>query len=670
MESLFKPAVSVANRMSFSSKLTFVVLIFLLPFLLLLILQLTEHQRGVTAAENIERGVSLALDIKPIALELAKHRGTVSQYLNGATEKEGAVRTIEKDIDQKFQRLLERLKLFEGLEAGVNRIVQSWESLKLGGSSMGADASFVAHTELIEETHQYLAEVADHFDVELSSTRDQYYLTQLVFFENPELQELLGQLRGKGAGALIDKKITIDEQASLSGLRYGVQRVLGNVKQEFLMLNANPEIRKNLSVSFEEFEVKLRAMDLLLAQQVIGAKYVTLDHSQFFNQLSSVIESVGLFDSHVSEMLLQKVEQVKADELHSMWLLLTISSLSVTLGCYFAIGILRALNNSVEQINVAAQYFKSGDFSHKILVHSRDVIGDVAGHLRAMVQQVSGLIVSIQSAAGDVNKLSIEIQSVTDLTKNELDHQNNQTQQSASAATEMAATVREVARTCVDTSSATDIARDIAREGQQRVNQAIQMINRLGNDVTQAKDIIGQLQHDVTDISAVLEVIRSIAEQTNLLALNAAIEAARAGEQGRGFAVVADEVRSLAKRTQDSTAEIKTVIEKLQARAATAVNIILQSFHSSQESVQSAASAGDSLQQIVQNVEMLRDLNTQIATAAEEQAAVAEQMSRSTRELGDSAENILGQVEQTLGFSVTMRRSASQLLENTLQFKT
>lgn len=670
MSTLLQPAISLANRMSFSAKLLCVVLIFLLPFIWLLTKQLYSHNRAIFSAEQVEQGVGLALRIKPVALEIAKHRGTMAQYLNGAKDKADSLRAIEATVDQQLQQLLVELEPLNKIAAEFGDIQRQWQSLKLASIDADAGKSFVLHTELIGAIQQQLIEVVDHFGIELINTRDQYYLMQLVLFQIPELQELLGQLRGKGAGALTDKIITAEERATLAGLRYGVLNVDAGVKQHVNMLYVDAELKTYFSNTFSAAEMAMKGLDSLLNDKVLSQESPATDNTAFFTNATVAIEAIAKFDQQASDLLLRKVEQARAQEKLAMLFIVAFSIISMALGCYIAMGILRALNLSVEQVNVAAQQLKAGDFSQTIYVQSRDVIGDVAENLSSMVKQVSQLINAIQSSASEVNKISVELQSVTDKTKIELDQQNNQTQQSASAATEMAATVREVARTCVDTSSATDIARDIAREGHKRVNQAIQSINRLGNDVTQAKEIIAQLQNDVTDISTVLEVIRSIAEQTNLLALNAAIEAARAGEQGRGFAVVADEVRSLAKRTQDSTAEIKTVIEKLQVRAATAVDIILQSFHGSQESVESAASAGESLQQIVQNVEMLRDLNTQIATAAEEQATVAEQMSRSTRELGDSAENILGQVDQTLSFSVTMRRSASQLLENTLQFKT
>lgn len=670
MSTLLQPAVSLANRMSFSAKLTCVVLIFLLPFLWLLTKQLYQHQQAIHTAEGVEYGVNLALAIKPLALELAKHRGTMVQYLNGATDKADSLRAIEASFDQQLQKVLVEVKSLDDIASAFANIQENWLPLKLGSAVTDSAKNFSAHTDLVEQIHQALVQVADYYDIELLETRDQYYLMQLVLFQIPEMQELLGQLRGKGAGALTDKNITPEERAVLTGLRYGILNIEGNVKQQVDMLYSDPLLKDHFSSTFSAFGKSMQSLDGLLSQQILTVDQPGTDNTVFFGRVTEVIDSISVFDKQASDLLLKKVEQSRTDELQGMWLIVIFSAICMGLGCYIVLGILRALNISVQQVNTAAQRLREGDFSRDIQVNSQDVIGEVANNLSAMVQQVSNLINAIQTSANDVNKLSIELQSVTDSTKVELDQQNSQTQQSASAATEMAATVREVARTCVDTSSATDVARDIAREGQKKVNDAIQMINRLGGDVSQAKDIIAQLQHDVTDISAVLEVIRSIAEQTNLLALNAAIEAARAGEQGRGFAVVADEVRTLAKRTQDSTAEIKTVIEKLQTRAATAVDIILQSFHGSQQSVQSAASAGESLQQIVHNVEMLRDLNTQIATAAEEQAAVAEEMSRSTRELGNSAENILGQVEQTLGFSVTMRRSASQLLENTLQFKT
>lgn len=670
MSTLLQPAISLANRMSFSAKLLCVVLIFLLPFAWLLMKQLYQHKESIDAAQQVEKGVELALKIKPLALEIAKHRGTMAQYLGGAQDKADALRTLEASVDQQLQMLGASIEGLDKVVSGFAAINSEWQLLKLASIGTDPGKSFVAHTNLVESVHHVLAEVVDHYGVELIDERDQYYLMQLVLFQIPELQELLGQLRGKGAGALTDKLITAEERATLTGLRYGALNIEGAVKQQVEMLYVESALKSHFSPSFSGFEQAMSRLDTLLNVQVLTPEIPTTDNTTLFATATSVIDAIGKFDAQASEYLLRRVEISREQERTSMLLIVFFSVISMALGCYIAMGILRALNLSVDRVNKAAQQLKQGDFSQDIHVQSNDVIGEVATNLSSMVQQVSQLINAIQDSANEVNKLSVDLQSVTDKTKVELDQQNNQTQQSASAATEMAATVREVARTCVDTSSATDVARDIALEGQKRVNHAIEMINRLGSDVTQAKDIISQLQQDVTDISAVLEVIRSIAEQTNLLALNAAIEAARAGEQGRGFAVVADEVRSLAKRTQDSTAEIKTVIEKLQMRAATAVDIILQSFHGSQESVQSAASAGESLQQIVQNVEMLRDLNTQIATAAEEQATVAEQMSRSTRELGDSAENILGQVEQTLGFSATMRRSASQLLENTLQFKT
>lgn len=670
MSSLFRPAIQLANKMSFSSKLLTVVLIFLLPFIWLLINQWQQNSHIVDKAARLEAGIELVLKVKPLALGLAKHRGIMAQYLAGAQEKNSELRRVEMELDAQFQLVLTAVDELPEFDNNFSAIKDKARLLNVDSIDKNPAKSFVAHTELIEMIHSEITLLVDYFDIELQSARDDYYLSQLVLFQIPELQELMGQLRGRGAGALTDKIISQEERATLVGLYYGVKRVDAGVKQQIALVHRNQELSRHFSKEFDEFESTSASLQQLLLDQVLGADVPITSNAQFFAQATAVIEAIGAFDEKASVALSARAVSAREQAATARMLLLTIALFCVVLGCYVAMGILRALNGSVHGVNNLTQQLKAGNFAHTVRVDSQDVIGDVANNLSAMVNQVSQLINNIQGSADQVNKLSVELQAVTDDTKIELDQQNNQTQQSASAATEMAATVREVARTCLEASSATEIARNTALEGQARVNDAIAAINLLGSNVTDAKNIIAQLQGDVSDISAVLEVIRSIAEQTNLLALNAAIEAARAGEQGRGFAVVADEVRSLAKRTQDSTAEIRAVIENLQQRAATSVDIILQSFDGAQKSVQSAASAGESLQNIVQNVEMLRDLNTQIATAAEQQAAVAEQMSRSTRELGDSSENILGQVQKTLSYSLNLRQSAGQLLENTLQFKT
>lgn len=669
MSSLFAPAVQLANKMSFSSKLLTIVLIFLLPFVWLLSQQWLQNNRTVAAAERTQTGVELILAVKPIALGLAQHRGLMAQYLAGASDKAPALQQLEQKLDQDFALVIKRIDETTAFNSALSEIEQSWRALKLAAIEKDAAKSFIGHTQLVARVQADIKLLVDYFDIELQSTRDNYYLSQLTLFQIPELQELLGQLRGRGAGALTDQVITSEERATLVGLHFGVKRALTSFEQQIQLLNQDQTLANYFSTSVDKFNKSAALFDSMLLQDALAPTSPVVTNSVFFAQATTVIDALAAVDVLASEQLMRSATTARAQAADTRLLLLAVALGSVILGCYVAMGILAALNASVHSVNSLTQSLKNGNFSETLQVSSKDVIGEVADNLAAMVNQVSRLINNIQGSADQVNKLSVELQAVTDVTKGELDQQNNQTQQSASAATEMAATVREVARTCVEASSATDIARDTAIEGRARVNEAIAVINRLGSDVGEAKTIITELQRDVADISAVLEVIRSIAEQTNLLALNAAIEAARAGEQGRGFAVVADEVRSLAKRTQDSTAEIRAVIEKLQQRAGKAVDIILQSFDGAQSSVQSAASAGESLQQIVHSVEMLRDLNTQIATAAEQQAAVAEQMSRSTRELGDSSENILDQVQKTLGYSLNLRQGADRLLENTLQFK-
>lgn len=668
--SIFAPALLMANRLSFSAKLFSVVLIFLVPFLWLLGQSFTEHRHAIIAAEKVSLSVDKLLQIKPLAIDIARHRGVMAQYLGGAEDQLATLKTIETSVDAQLAVATAQVREYPSLSEPMAMIDSEWKLLKVDVIGSDALKSFAQHSALIARIQRQIGLILEYFGGELQQSPEAYYLMQLVAFNLPDLQESVGQLRGRGAAALTDKALSANEMALLTGLEANVRSVVLKNEQLVALLAKNalqhPEFQRAVDT---QQVVSQKAADML-RNDVIGADHPRISNTDFFAQMTEVINAIAVVDQLATARFVALVHQNSRTEAASLRLILIIAGICIVVGCYLTTGILMALNASVKQVNDAAKKMTGGDFSQRIVVASSDVVGEVAQNLDGMTRQVAELIVGIQESANQVNHLSVELQQVTDTTRTELDRQNSQTQQSASAAVEMAATVREVARNCNDTSAATDIARDIAREGQRRVQDAITSINHLGDDVARAKDIIGHLQQDAADISTVLEVIRSIAEQTNLLALNAAIEAARAGEQGRGFAVVADEVRSLAKRTQDSTTEIRGVIETLQARANTAVDIILQSSKGAEASVHSTASAGESLKNIVSNVEQLRDLNTQMATAAEQQAAVAEQMSRSTQDLGESAENILVQVGRTLDFSVTLRQSASQLLENTLRFRT
>jgi methyl-accepting chemotaxis protein len=664
--SIFSPAVHLANRISFTQKLLVLVFCFLIPCTIALVRDITNQQQKIDAHRLHLDGIEVAFHLKKLMLITAMHRGNMAQYLNGDLTKDGALLKLEQETHDLIKSIPQVLLTAETKGDSLQTILKDWEQLKLHKITKDAKASFQNHSQLIVRIRQILDAFLSQYKLELNSSVVSYNLSMLSLNIIPSLQEYTGQLRGKGAGALVDKIIQPEESKALTELTAAVN---------FLLTQLNKSLHQATSSahgnSRELSNDSLNDINLFIetTQSLLATDNTSISNSQYFEKGTAAISALGKLDDNINRHYSEWINQELNSSLFTRNLELLIAFIALCSGFYFAMGILLSLNENVQEINKTTVNLKNGDFSYLPQINSNDVIGDVSRHLQDVIHQIGSLMVNIKQSAESVNGLSQDLKQSTLKVRQELDAQNNQTIQAASASTQMASTAREVARNCTDASKTTEQAKTKASEGELKVNHAISKINKLGEDVRFAKDNINELQDDVKSISAVLEVIRSIAEQTNLLALNAAIEAARAGEQGRGFAVVADEVRSLAKRTQDSTSEIKNVIERLQTRAQGVVTIINQSFDGASESVTSAASAGDQLHQIVQSVSLMNDYNTQIASAAEEQAAVAEQMSRNTQELSDSAETILDQVNKTRDYADQLQNSARQLHDGIMKFK-
>lgn len=310
-----------------------------------------------------------------------------------------------------------------------------------------------------------------------------------------------------------------------------------------------------------------------------------------------------------------------------------------------------------------------GDLSHRLPIHGKDEIGQAAQAFNAMMDNFRDLISRVLQSTSQLARAASDLASVTERTNDGVSRQRSEIDQLATAMNEMNSTAHEVARNAQQSSDSTRQAEEAAQEGKHIVSGTMKRIEQLAKEVQKAADVIRELDNGSEEIGKVLDVIRGIAEQTNLLALNAAIEAARAGEAGRGFAVVADEVRSLANRTQSSTQEIQAMIERLQQASRRAVTAMDESRQSAQASRDSAAQADASLDAITLAVTTISDVNAQVASAAEEQSAVAEEMNRNVTSISDAAElNAQGAEETTLA-SEQLARLADELQDLVGRFK-
>ena len=384
-------------------------------------------------------------------------------------------------------------------------------------------------------------------------------------------------------------------------------------------------------------------------------------------------KAVKGIDRAASEQMSNLVKQLHQQGVQESELIANETSRTMTLGITILLGsallitllslwlVNHQILNPIKQLITHITRLSQGEFTQTLRLQRQDELGHLVQAANSLRDSLVDTFSQIKHSTDQLDRASSELQQISGKMADGTQDQFARTDLLATAMHEMSATAQDVAHNAATAAHAADQADQAAKEGEQVMQATINTITHMSQEIENTAGVIQRLDEDSRRISTVLEVIRTIAEQTNLLALNAAIEAARAGEQGRGFAVVADEVRTLAKRTADSTAEINKIIDKVQNGTQDAVQAIASGQQFSEQSVTQVTQAGEMLRHITQAIGEIHNMNQQIATAAEEQTSVAEDISRNLVDIKDIATSNGENAQQTQHTSHQLHTISSEL---------
>ena len=670
---LLSPSVAILNKLKFTWKFALIFTLYLIPVAYVVFISLTEHTKAIDVAELERDGLQYMVSLRPLFEHMAQTRGMTNAYLNGNSDLLQKINARRSIVNKELSTLLNvDAQLSDVLKTGslAKAIQDDWSSVTKNAFAMEPAKAFAAHTAVIEKVIALKALVLESSKLLLDPSLDSNFMANALSIRIPTLAENTGKARGLGTGIVAAGSFTPDSFLKLTSFMNNIGHANANMMHGFdVVFENNTILAQNLSAIRKSANNATEEFIALTKNNVLESEKINIDSADYFSKGTEAISAnLKLYDAvmpALDSVLLARISELKTKILVN----LVSSFLLLFAALYLFSGFYGSLMGSINRIKVAVHALAEGDLTVEVKIDAKDEMQLIATDMNLMIEKTNALVSQVISAANQVVLSSDQSGASSEDTRDGVNQQNMELELVATAMNEMSATVHEVANNAASTAEATRNADKEANNGRSVVNQTIQSINTLSGEMQQASDVIRQLEADTESIGSVLDVIRGIAEQTNLLALNAAIEAARAGEQGRGFAVVADEVRTLASRTQDSTQEIQTMIEKLQLGSCNAVKVMDEGNQQTEKTVTLAAEAGTALESITEAVEHITQMNEQIASAAEEQSSVAEEINRNVVNVRDIAENTVGNANQTAESSVALKAIASQLQGLVAEFK-
>ena len=673
MKALFALSMMIMGKMRFPVKFGAIFAMVLIPLVYLsynMVHTLTEE---INFLENESKGVTYLQSARMPMQYIQQHRGMTAAYLNGASEFKSRIMSKRRDVDKYLAQLQQtENELGEVLQTkgSTGKLVRQWETIKANSLNQKASEAIKAHSKLVADILTLMVKVADNSEITLDPKLDSYYVGAALVSSLPNLMENMGQARAVGSSIAAKGEFSQESYVKISVLLSNINNYATQLAAGLAAAVAeNDVIKRDLGRMIEANNKAVSEMKHLLQDELIKPEKITISSDKVFNTATHAINgSYKLFDAMAPELSKIFHERIE-DDTNVVILELILIATVMFLVFYMFAGLYFSIMDNLEHIGSATQDMSDGNLSTRLTLSGNDEMQKIAIDFNAMAEKFEALVQQIMSATSQLAAASEEVAVISQESSANLNNQRSETEQVATAMNEMSATVQEVARSAGDASGAAASADNEAKAGNSIVQQASKSIDELAHEVESAAKVIQQLASDSDSIGSVLDVIKGIAEQTNLLALNAAIEAARAGEQGRGFAVVADEVRTLAGRTQESTQEIETMIDKLQTGAKNAVSAMEAGQEKASVGVTQTKQAGEALAAITRAVTTISEMNIHIASSAEEQSATTEEMNKNIININQLADQTANSAQQSTAASAELSKLATELQNLISQFK-